>query len=113
MRQTHPNPDTKLFMNIEPQKSTEPTKKGMNKWVVAFCWAVIFAGLYSLWRGISFSLANPAPNLFGEDRLLQFLAAAASVVLVAIGCAFGDWKGGRVAACFAAMGFIVLFALAS
>lgn len=85
----------------------------MNKWVVAFCWAVIFAGLYSLWRVTSISLANPAPNPFGEDRPFQFLAAAASFVLVAIGCAFGGWKGGRVAACFAALGFIIMLAFGS
>lgn len=100
-------------MNIEAQKSTEPVKKGMNKWVVAFCWVVIFAGLYSLWLAISFSLANPAPNALGSDRPLQMLAAAASVVLVAIGCAFGGWKGNRVAACFVAMGFTIMIAFGS
>ena len=82
------------------------SQKGMNNWLVAFCWAVIFAGLYSFWRTYSFTHANPTSELPGSwSDLVQTIVTGGSIGAVIFGVIFAGWHGGIV------VGLLVTFAV--
>jgi len=80
--------------SINPPEPIVP-KKGMNKWLSAFCWGVIFVSIYFIWRGYTSSYGSPAsesPALWNDG--VQSIVTGVSVWVVLLGAILAGWRGG-------------------